>query len=52
MKKVTDNTLELKDGVNVIKCTNCGASINAEDKICSYCKSEIKYLQKWVLINK
>lgn len=52
MKKVTDNTLELKDGVNVIKCTNCGASIKAEDKICSYCKSEIKYLQKWVLINK
>ena len=50
MKKVTDDTLELKDGANIIKCHNCGASINAEAGECEHCHSEIKYLQKWVLV--
>ena len=50
MKKVTDDTLELKDGANIIKCHNCGASINAETGKCEHCHSEIKYLQKWVLV--
>ena len=49
MKKNVNGKLELKDGVNIIKCHNCGASIDANSKECSYCHSEIKYLQDWIL---
>lgn len=48
--KHNDNgVLELKAGVNLIKCHNCGASIDANSGSCSYCHSEIKYLQEWIL---
>lgn len=49
-KKITDDTLELKDGANIIKCHNCGASIDAEKGECEHCHTEIKYLQEWVLV--
>ena len=52
MKKHNNDTLELNSGANMIKCHNCGASISAIDGSCSYCNSEIKYLQEWVLIEK
>lgn len=48
-KKSKNEKLELKDGANIIKCHNCGASIDATDGICSYCRTEIKYLQEWIL---
>ena len=48
-KKNPNDKLELKDGVNIMKCHNCGASINVSDGVCSYCHSEIKYLQEWIL---
>ena len=50
MKK-NDNVLDLVDGVNRIKCNNCGASIDATKGYCSFCKTEIPYLQEWILDN-
>ena len=49
MMKNINGKLELKDGVNIIKCHNCGATIDATEKMCSYCHTEIKYLQDWIL---
>ena len=48
-KKNPNEKLELKDGANIIKCHNCGASIDATKSVCSYCHTEIKYLQEWIL---
>lgn len=52
MQKYNNEVLELTSGPNIIKCHNCGASISATIGKCSYCNSEIKYLQDWILINK
>lgn len=49
LKKHEKGTLELKNGANIIKCHNCGASIDATKEKCEYCNSEIKYLQDWIL---
>lgn len=49
LKKHDNGTLELKEGANIIKCHNCGASIDATKEKCEYCNSEIKYLQDWIL---
>lgn len=51
-KKNPNENLELKDGVNIIKCHNCGASIDAIKGVCSYCGTKIKYFQEWILENK
>ena len=51
-KKNPNEKLQLKDGVNLIKCYNCGSSIDATKGVCSYCHTEIKYLQEWILENK
>ena len=50
-KKNENTKLELKDGANIIKCHNCGSSIDATLGVCSYCHTEIKYLQEWILDN-
>ena len=52
LKKNTEGVLELKDGVNFIKCHNCGASIDATKGKCEYCNTDINYLQEWILVNK
>lgn len=52
LKKNDNGKLEIKDGVNIIKCHNCGASIDATVGFCNYCNTEIKYLQDWILIDK
>lgn len=39
------------EDVNMIKCHNCVASIDATNKLCSYCHTEIKYLQEWILVD-
>lgn len=49
MKKNNLGKLELKDGTNMIKCHNCGASIDVTKGFCSYCHTEVKYLQGWIL---
>jgi len=48
-RKNKNGALELKEGTNLIKCHNCGASIDVNEGKCSYCNSEIKYLQDWIL---
>lgn len=49
MKKNNNGTLELKDGVNIIKCHNCGASIDVTCGACKYCHTSINPLQEWVM---
>lgn len=49
LKKNPNDKLDLKNGVNIIKCHNCGASIDATKGLCSYCHTEIKYLQEWIM---
>lgn len=49
LKKLNSDILELEPGANIIKCHNCGASIDATKGECEYCHTKIKYLQEWVL---
>lgn len=51
-KKNPNENMELQDGVNIIKCHNCGANIDVTTQECPYCHTEIKYLQKWLLVDK
>lgn len=51
LRRVNTDILQLKEGANLIKCHNCGASIDATDGRCKYCHTEIKYLQEWLLDN-
>ncbi len=48
-KKNPSKTLKLKDGINIIKCHNCGASIDATKGYCTYCQTKINYLMDWIL---
>lgn len=48
-KKNPNEKLELKDDANIIKCPNCGASVDVTKGICSYCHTKIRYLQEWIL---
>jgi len=49
MIKHEEGTLQLNEGANLIKCHNCGSSIDVTKGVCDYCRTEIKYLQEWVL---
>lgn len=51
LQKHDNGTITIKDGINLIKCHNCGASIDATKGICEFCRTEIKYLQEWILID-
>lgn len=52
LKKYEKEVLDLKNDVNIIKCQNCGASIDATIGKCEYCNTEINYLQEWILVNR
>lgn len=52
LKHYAAEAINLKDGANIIKCHNCGASIDVTQKECSYCHTKTKYLQEWTLISK
>lgn len=41
--------LDIKGGTNMIKCPNCGASIDATKGKCEHCDTRINYLQEWVI---
>lgn len=49
LKKTNNDTLKLNAGVNMIKCSNCGSSIDAIKGMCEYCHTPIKSLQEWIL---
>ena len=51
-RKNPNDKLEIHEGVNKLKCHNCGASIDATKGECEYCHTEIKYLQEWIIDNK
>ena len=48
-KKNLNDKLEIKEGINYLKCHNCGASVDASKDGCPYCHKELKYLQEWIL---
>ena len=50
LKRINEKTLKLNSEVNIIRCHNCGASIDATKGKCDYCHSEIKYLQEWIMV--
>ena len=52
LRKNQNEKLVLKEGANMIKCHNCGASIDATKGVCDFCHTEIKYLQEWILEEK
>lgn len=45
----SNEILDLKDTVNIIKCPNCGASIDIVKGKCDYCNYVIKNIQEWIL---
>ncbi len=49
MRKLNTEPLKLSETENLIKCHNCGASIDVEKGECSYCHTKIKYFQDWIL---
>lgn len=49
MERINTKVLEIKNGVNIIKCSNCGSSIDATKGICEYCHTKIEPLQEWMM---
>ena len=52
MQQNKNTLLNLGTKENIIRCANCGASIDVTNGKCEYCHSEIKYLQEWILEEK
>lgn len=48
LKKINDS-INLGKNINVVRCHNCGVSVDITKDECSYCHSKIKYFQKWIL---
>ena len=49
LKKYNKEILKLNEGVTLIKCFNCGASIDATKGHCDYCRTDINYIQEWIM---
>lgn len=49
LKKITDDTIKLKEGTNIMNCHNCGASIDITKGYCEHCDTKTKYFQEWIL---
>lgn len=49
MRKNEHGILKLDNGVNVIKCSNCGASISATKGECDYCHTKINFFGEWII---
>ena len=52
MQQNKNTLLNLGTKEKIIRCANCGASIDVTKGKCEYCHSEIKYLQEWILEEK
>lgn len=50
LKKNNSNIIETKDGINLIKCPGCGASVDALSGTCSFCKNELGSIQEWLIV--
>lgn len=44
-----DAVVKLMDGMNIIQCEKCGASVHVTDGKCGYCGTEIGVYQEWIL---
>lgn len=51
LERHENETMQIFDGANIIKCHNCGSSIDVTSGRCEYCDSEIKYLQEWIMVD-
>lgn len=51
LKKNTNKLLKLTEGLNFIKCPNCGASLDVTKKNCDFCHASIDCIQEWILEN-
>lgn len=40
---------DINPGINMIRCTHCGSTLNVNDDVCAYCGNKIKYYQEWIL---
>ena len=49
MKKHDNGVLDVKNGINIINCHNCGASIDILKGKCNYCDAPLKYYQEWIM---
>lgn len=50
LQRNVNQVVNLNNGINLIKCRNCGASIDITNGECEYCKTKYKYYQEWYLI--
>ena len=50
LKRINGETIKLDNGINTIKCHNCGASIDVTKNKCEYCGTHINYYQEWYLV--
>lgn len=49
LRKNENEIINIESGANMIKCHNCGASIDVNSGKCDYCGTIIKYLQEWIM---
>lgn len=49
-EKSNEQTINIKAGENIIKCHNCGASIDVTKSICDYCGTRVNSYQEWYMI--
>lgn len=51
LERYKSDTIKVNDGANIIKCRNCGSSIDITSGYCEYCGSKINYLQEWIMVD-
>lgn len=49
LRRHDNGVVELHNGINMIRCHNCGSTIDVTKGKCDYCDTKIKYLQEWIL---
>lgn len=50
LKKHNKEIIKLNNGANIIKCHNCGNSLNVTKGKCEYCQTPINNIQEWNLV--
>ncbi len=50
LKRVNKKIMENSEDVNIIKCFNCGASVDVLKGECEYCHTKINPIQEWEII--
>lgn len=50
LRHLPSATISLKNGANLIKCPQCGASLDVTKGQCEYCHTKINYHQEWLMV--